>query len=111
MPTGPHQDGSDLAYVQYERHLYFSDNRIREKTIVDVRYDHDGKLYLPVNRDIFSDGDYELISFRCFHSRYHVKKILDISRRTAYRVSGLRLRHQVEARLVNADDDDDPDPD
>ena len=105
------EDGSDLPHTQYETYLYFADNRYCEKTIVDARYEHAGKLYIPVNMDIFPDGSYELISFRCRDARYRVEKTLDISQRAAHRVGGVGLRHEVEARLVNAHDDEDPDPD
>ena len=44
-------------------------------------------------------------------TKFCISANLDISRRAAYRVGGFGLRHQVEARLVNADDDEDPDPD
>ena len=43
------EDGSDLVPAQYETYLYFADNRFCEKTIVDDRYDHAEKLYVPVN--------------------------------------------------------------
>ena len=104
------EDGSDLPHTQYVTYLYFADNRYCEKTIVDARYDHAEKLYIPVNMDIFSDGNYELISFWFLNTRYRVEKTLDIAHRAAYRVGGVGLRHQVEARLVNANDDEDPDP-
>ena len=106
------EEGTDLHHAQYETYLYFADNRYCEKTIVDARYDRAEKLYIPVNLDIFSDGNYELISFWFLNARYRVEQTLDISQRAAYRVGGrLGLRHKVEARLVNAHDDDDPDPD
>jgi len=101
----------ELLHAQYETYLFFADNRFCEKTIVDARYEHAGKLYIPVNMDIFSDGSYELISFWCRDARYHVEQTLDISQRAAFRVGGVGLRHEVEARLVNAHDDEDPDPD
>ena len=104
------EDGSDHPHIQFVTYLYFADNRYCEKTIVDARYAHAEKLYIPVNLDIFPNGDYELISFWCRDARYHVEQTMDISQRAAFRVGGVGLRHEVEARLVNADDDEDPDP-
>lgn len=99
-----------LLNAQYDTHLFFKSNRYCEKTIVDARYDHPEKLYIPVNMDIFPDGTYELLSFWCRDNRFRIEKTLDISHRAAYRVGGVGLRHKVEVRMVNAKDDNDPDP-
>lgn len=104
-------DGDEeLLHSQYETNLYLADNRFCQRNMVDERYAHAGKEYITVTMDVFPDGDYELVSF-CVHGvRYRVEKTHKVEPRGSFSAGGIGLRHKVEARLVNADDDEDPDP-
>lgn len=101
---------SDLLHTRDETYLYFADRRFCEKNIIDERYGHDGKEYIPVTLDIFPDGDYELLYFSVHGARYKVEDTCDIEPRGSFKAGGVGLWHKVEARLVGADDDEDPDP-
>ena len=101
---------SELRLAQVEAYLFFEDGRFCEKNIVDARYGHAAKEYVPVSLDVFPDGGYELTHFWFHGTRYHVEKTLDVGPRGAYRAGGVGLRHEVEARRVGERGDDDPDP-
>lgn len=101
---------SDLMHTQYETYLYFADKRFSERNIIDERYGHVGKEYIPVTMDVFPDGDYELIYFWVHGARYKVEDTSDVEPRGSFHAGGVGIWHKVEARLVNADDDEDPDP-
>jgi hypothetical protein len=101
---------SELLYNRYDTYLYLAHKRVCEKNIVDERYVHTGKEYIPVTLDIFPDGDYELVYFVVREKRYKVEKTIKIENHGSFRAGGIGVLHKVEARLVNADDDEDPDP-
>lgn len=101
----------DLLHTQHETYLYLSDSRFYQKNIIDERYGHAGKEYIPVTLDVFPDGDYELIYFQVRGERYMVEKTEDVEPRGSFHAGGVGLWHKVEARLINPDDDEDPDPD
>lgn len=100
----------EINNTPYETYLYFEDNRFCEKNIIDNRYGHAGKEYIPVSMDVFPDGDYELTYFWFHKERYQVEKTCDIELRGAFNAGGLGLWHKVMARKVNENDDEDPDP-
>lgn len=100
----------DLLYSQEETYLYLSDSRFYQRNIIDERYVHEGKEYIPVTLDVFPDGDYELVYFSVHGERYMVEKTASIEPRGSFKTGGVGIWHKVRARLVNADDDDDPDP-
>jgi len=100
----------DILHTRHETYLYLADNRFCEKNIIDERYGHSGKEYIPVTLDIFPGGDYELVYFWCRGARYMVEKTIAVEPRGSFHAGGAGLWHKVEARLVNADDDKDPDP-
>lgn len=99
-----------LLHTRYETYLYLADNRFSQKNIIDERYGHSNKEYVLVTMDIFPDGDYELVYFKCRGARYKVENTLDVEPRGSFRAGGAGLWHKVEARLINEDDDEDPDP-
>jgi len=103
-------DDEDLMYSRYETYLYLADSRFYQKNIIDERYGHAGKEYIPVTLDVFPDGDYELVYFWCRGARYMIEKTIAVEPRGSFRAGGAGLWHKVEARLINADDDEDPDP-
>lgn len=101
---------SELLHTRYETYVYLADNFFCQKNIIDERYGHNGKEYIPVTLDVFPDGDYELIYFKVRDTRYMVERTTDIESRGSFRAGGFGIWHKVEARLVCADNDDDPDP-
>jgi hypothetical protein len=100
---------SEILHTRYETYLYLADKRFNERNIIDERYFHAGKEYIPVTLDVFPDGDYELIYFWVRGSRYMVEKTTRIDSRGSFQAGGIGVCHKVEIRLVNADNDDDPD--
>lgn len=100
----------DLLHTRYETYLYLADKRFSERNIIDERYGHAGKEFIPVTLDVFPDGDYELVYFWAAGARYAVEKTIATEPRGSFHAGGTGIWHKVEVRLVNADDDDDPDP-
>jgi hypothetical protein len=100
----------DLLGSLHETYLYFADDRFCGKNFIDGRYGHAGKEYIPVTLDVFSGGDYELVYFSVQGARYIVEKTHEVGPRGNFQAGGVGIRHMVDARLVNADDDEDPDP-
>ena len=100
----------ELMNTRHETYLYLADDCFYQRNIIDERYGHTGKEYIPVTIDIFPDGDYELVYFWCHGSRYMVEKTIAVEPRGSFRAGGAGMWHKVNARLVNTDDDDDPDP-
>ena len=97
-------------FARHETYLYFVDNLFCARNIVDERYGHAGKEYIPVTLDVFRNGDYELAYFWAQGARYMVEKTLEVGARGSFHAGGAGLWHKVEARLINANDDEDPDP-
>lgn len=100
----------ELLHSQCETYIYLADKRFCEKNIIDERYKHAEKEYIPVTMDVFSNGDYELVYFCVHGARYKVEKTFDVEPRGSFQAGGVGLRHKVEARLVNANDDEDSEP-
>jgi len=100
----------DYPIVHDEIYLYLADNRFCEKNIVDERYAHAGKEYIPVVLDIFPDGGYQLVYFWVQGIRYLVEKTNEVAPQGSYNAGGVGIRHNVEARKVNENDDEDADP-
>ena len=101
---------SSVLHTQCETYLYFADNRFCSKNIIDDRYEHPGKEYIPVTMDIFPKGDYEIVYFGVHRERYKVERTLQVEARGSFSAGGVGIWHKVEVRLVNADDEEDPDP-
>jgi len=96
--------------TQHEAYLYLADNRFCEKGFIDERYGHGNKKYIQVTLDIFNDGDYELVYFTVGDKRFMVEKTMEIKHHGSLFAGGIGIRHKVDARLVNADNDEDPNP-
>lgn len=101
---------SELLHTQYELYLYLADKRFSEKNIIDNRYGHPEKEYIPVTMDVFPNGDYELIYFCVRGVRYKVEDTSVVEPRGSFQAGGVGICHKVEGRTVNPDNDDDPDP-
>jgi len=99
----------DKGIVLYDNCLYLADNRFCGKPFIDERYSHNAKEYIPIVIDVFPNGEYGLVSFWVQGVRYSVEKTLEVAKRGSFAAGGIGLRHKVEARLVNEDDDECPD--
>jgi len=100
---------SELRFSQRETYLYFADNFFCGRNIIDHRYEHACKKYVPVVMDVFPYAGYELIYFWVQDSRYMVEKTLEVDARGSFNAGGVGIWHKVEVRLINADNDEDVD--
>ena len=96
-------------FIEFDTYMVFASKRFCEKNIVDNRYKHPGKKYIPVIMDVFPAGDYELVYFWAKGNRYKVERTLTVDSRGTFKAGGFGLRHEVDARHVNSFDDEDPD--
>lgn len=106
-------EAPELLYVSEPTHseayLYFSDKWFCGKNIIDERYRHENKEYITVSLDIFPNGEYEIVCFWVSGIRYKVERTLEVEPRASFNAGGAGMRHRVEARQVNEDNDDNPD--
>jgi hypothetical protein len=100
----------DYQFTQHETYLYFANKWFCEKNIIDGRYAHKGKEYIPVTLDIFPDSEYELVYFKVKGIRYIVEETIAKEPRGSFNAGGTGMWHKVKVRQVNADNDEDPDP-
>ena len=100
---------TDFLHTRHETYLYFNHGMFCGMDIIDGRYGHPGKQYVPVVLDVFPDAGYELLYFWVDGMRYMVEKTLSVEFKGSYKAGGIGLRHEVMARLVNPHDDEDPD--
>ena len=100
---------SDGQFTQHETCLYFADNWFCGKNIVDGRYGHKGKEYIPVTLDVFPNCEYKLRYFKVNGMRYMVEKTIEVEPRGSFHAGGAGVWHKVEVRQVNDNDDDDTD--
>jgi hypothetical protein len=94
----------------YDAYLYLADNWFCGKNIIDGRYGHKGKEFIPVTLDVFPNGGYELIYFVVKGTRYMVERTVAIEPRGSFHAGGAGIWHKVEARRINLDDEEDADP-
>ena len=87
----------------HETYLYFADGMFSGRNIVDERYSHENKEFIPVVLDVFPNGEYELISFEVRGTHYVVDKTIAIEPRASFNAGGAGVWHKVEARMVNGD--------
>jgi hypothetical protein len=80
---------------QYEIYLYFADNWFCGRNMIDKRYDHDGKEFIPVTLDIFPNSEYELVNFKAKEKKYIVEKTIAIKDHGAFKAGGIGIRHKV----------------
>ena len=97
----------ELLHALYETYLYFVDERFCGKTFIDGRYGHNGKEFIPVTLDVFPNGEYELVCFRVQGALYMVEKTVAIEPRGNFNAGGIGIRHKVDVRIVNAENDED----
>jgi len=97
----------DHRYAHHETYLYFADSWFCGRNIIDSRYEHNGKEFIHVTLDVFSDCGYEIVYFRVKDESYQVEKTLVIEPRSSYSAGGVGIRHKVDAHLVNKSDGDD----
>ena len=99
---------TELTSMRRDVCLYFAHKMFCGKNIIDRRYAHDGKLFIPVVMDVFSDAKYELVCFWKKGMRYIVEKNIGVEPCGSFIPEGIGLKHKVEARLVNHNNDNDP---
>ena len=87
-------------HIRHETYLYFADDRFCGKNIIDERYDHASKEFIPVMVDIFPNGDYGLVCFWVSGERYNVEKTIAVEPRGSFHAGGVGTWHKVEARKV-----------
>ena len=98
-------------FSRHETYLYFADNWFCGRNIVDDRYGHSGKEFIPVTLDVFPNGEYELIYFKLRETtRFMVEKTISVEPRGSYDAGGIGICHKVEARQINLDDEEDASP-
>lgn len=102
--------GSCQQGIQHETYLYFADSWFSGKNIIDGRYGHGSKEFIPVTLDVFPNCDYELVYFKARGIRYMVEKTIAIEPRGSFLAGGVGVWHKVEARRINDNNDEDPDP-
>ena len=100
----------ELLHAQHETYLYFIGNWFCGKSFIDGRYGHKGKEFIPVTLDVFPNGEYELVYFKVNEARYAVEKTVAVEPRGNFNAGGIGIRHKVDVRVVNENDDEDPDP-
>ena len=96
----------DSILAQHETYLYLNDNFFCGKNIIDERYDHDLKEFIPVTLDVFQDGEYELVYFEVHGTRYMVEKTIVVEPRGSFYAGGIGLLHKIKARQINSNEDE-----
>lgn len=93
-------------YMLHEVYLYLANNLFNGRNIVDERYNHDGKKFIPVVLDVFPDGDYELVYFHVQEAQYVVEKTIAIEPHASYYAGGSGIRHKIRARQISPGNED-----
>jgi len=96
---------SDDEHGQFETYLYFADDWFCGRDIIDARYGHAGKEYIPVTLDVFPDCEYEIIDFCVKGELYTVGRTVAIEPRGSFSAGGVGVWHKVEACLLSDDND------
>ena len=91
--------------TQLEVYLYFADSMFSAKNIIDNRYVHDGKAYIPVTLDVFPSGDYEVVFFEVNGARYCVDCTEKREPRGSFNFGGIGIRHEVMCRKITPNDE------
>ena len=105
-------EGGAKQYADYhhvtlhETYLYFIDNFFCGKNIIDERYKHDEKAYIPVTLDIFPSGDYEIVFYEVHGRKYMVDKTVKKELRGSFHAGGIGIRHEVKSRQIDSQGDD-----
>ena len=93
-------------FTPHEIYLYLADSMFCGKNIIDGRYGHGGKEFIPVTLDVFPNCEYEIIFFEARGTRYTVDKTVAVEPRASYHAGGAGIWHKVEARQVDEDGND-----
>jgi len=94
----------DGRFFRHETYLYFADSMFCGKNIIDERYGHKGKEFIPVTLDIFPNGEYEIVFFEVNGAGYIVDKTVAIEPRASYYAGGAGMWHKVDVRQVSLDE-------
>ena len=103
IKEGPESFTDCHHFAQHEIYLYLADNFFCGKNIIDERYGHKGKEFVPVNLDVFSDCGYEIVSFEAQGTQYVVDRTVAIEPRGSFHAGGIGIWHKVEARQASLD--------
>ena len=106
MVTDVPEPDSNFQNIQHETYLYLADKFFNGKNIIDGRYGHEAKEFIPVMLDVFPDCGYELIAFKAQGITYVVERTLAIEPRASFYAGGVGVWHKVSARQVNSDYED-----
>ena len=106
LKEGPESYIDYYHVTQHETYLYFADNLFYGRNIIDDRYAHDGKEFIPVTLDVFPSGEYEIVYFEARGERYAVDKTIAVEPRASFHAGGTGVWHKVEARPVDIDGND-----
>jgi len=87
----------NLMGSHYRTYLYLADKRFYQKNIIDARYGHAGKEFIPVTLDVFPNGDYELLSFKVQGEQWQVDKTIEVKPRGSFNAGGIGIWHKVDA--------------
>ena len=101
---------AEYPFAQHDTYLYLADNWFCGQNMIDSRYAHKGKEYIPVTLDVFPNCEYELLYFTARGVRYKIEETLAVEPRASFLAGGAGVWHKVKARQINAGDDEDPDP-
>ena len=94
---------SGHRFAQHETYLYLASGLFCGKNIIDERYGHEGKKFIPVTLDVFPDCTYELINFTVQETKYTVEKTIAIEPRASFNAGGIGVWHKVKARQTGLD--------
>ena len=94
---------SDTDHIRREFYLYLADNLFCGKNIIDSRYEHESKEFIPVTLDIFPNCEYELIDFEARGVKYAVEKTIAVEPRGTIHAGGVGIWHKVEARRCDCE--------
>ena len=95
----------DHQFTQHETYLYLADNFFYGKNIIDGRYGHAGKVFIPVSLDVFPNAEYELICFKVQEQQYEVESTIAVEPRGSFYAGGIGIWHKVKARHVNPENE------
>ena len=90
-------------FTLHETYMYFTNSMFCGRNIIDQRYSHKGKEFIPVTLDVFQNGEYEIVFFEVQGARYAVDRTVAVEPRASFNIGGAGVWHKVEARLVDAE--------
>jgi len=84
------------SLASHELYLYLADSFFSGSNIVDSRYQHEYKEFVPVTLEISPNGTYKLICFEARGAMYAVQKTILVEPRGSIFAGGIGIWHKVE---------------